>query len=203
MRILMLGNSFTIVNNMPSMLSNLTGAEVVQHTRGGARLAEQLNSKTKMGAKTLVALETEKWDYVVLQEMSNGPITSKESFLKNVALLCEQIRANGATPILYATWAYQKGGKQLQSFGMDYDEMCQKMYVAYHEAADQNRTLIADVGKRFYEIADQQDIFAEDGCHPNVLGSQIAVQVIADVILADQDKSKDTIMEIAADENDT
>ena len=49
MRILMLGNSFTFVNNMPSTLAELTGAEVVQHTRGGARLAEQLNPKTKMG----------------------------------------------------------------------------------------------------------------------------------------------------------
>lgn len=203
MRILMLGNSFTFVNNMPFMLSNLTGAEVVHHTRGGACLAEQLNPKTHLGGLTQAALKNKKWAYVILQEMSNGPITAKESFLKNVRLLCEKIRSNGATPILYATWAYQKGGKQLKSFGMDYDEMYQKMYETYHEAADQNGALIADVGKRFYEIADQKDIFAEDGCHPNTLGSQIAAQVIADVILADQAKSKDTIVEIAADENDT
>lgn len=123
MRILMLGNSFTFVNNMPSTLAELTGAEVVQHTRGGARLAEQLNPKTKMGGLTQAALENEKWDYVILQEMSNGPITAKESFLKNVHLLCEKIWENGATPVLYATWAYKRGGKQLQSFGMDYDEM--------------------------------------------------------------------------------
>ena len=203
MRILMLGNSFTFANNMPSTLADLTGAEVIQHTRGGARLAEQLNPKTQLGSLTQTALENKKWDYVILQEMSNGPITAKESFLKNVRLLCKKIRSNGATPILYATWAYQKGGKQLQSFGMDYDEMYQKMYEACHEAADQNGALIADVGKRFYEIADQKDIFAEDGCHPNALGSQIAAQVIADVIQADQAKSKDTIVEIAADENDT
>lgn len=35
------------------------------------------------------------------------------------------------------------------------------------EAADRNEALIADVGKRFYEEAAKQDIFAEDGCHPN------------------------------------
>ena len=108
MRILMLGNSFTFYNDMPSMLAELTGAEVVHHTRGGARLAEQLNPETQMGAKTLEALEKEAWDYVVLQEMSNGPITSRESFLNSVASLCEKIRAAGATPILYATWAYRK-----------------------------------------------------------------------------------------------
>ena len=111
MRILMLGNSFTFANNMPETLANLIDAEVVQHTRGGARLAEQLNPNTKMGGMTQAALENEKWDYVILQEMSNGPITSRESFLNNTALLCERIRANGAVPVLYATWAYQKVGK--------------------------------------------------------------------------------------------
>ena len=48
----MLGNSFTFANNMPKTLANLIDAEVVQHTRGGARLAEQLNPDTKMGGMT-------------------------------------------------------------------------------------------------------------------------------------------------------
>lgn len=34
MRILMLGNSLTFANDMPRMLAELTGAEVVHHTRG-------------------------------------------------------------------------------------------------------------------------------------------------------------------------
>lgn len=178
----MLGNSFTFTNNMPAALAHLTGAEVVHHTRGGARLAEHLNPSTRMGSRTQAALRDEKWDYVILQEMSNGPITSRESFLKNTATLCEQIRSNGATPILYATWAYQRGGKQLADFGMDYDEMYQRMYEAYHEAAEQNHALIADVGKRFYELSDKQDLYAEDGCHPNEAGSRIAAEVIAAVI---------------------
>ena len=100
MHILMLGNSFTFYNDMPSMLAELTCAEVVHHTRGGARLAEQLNPETQMGAKTLEALEKESWDYVILQEMSNGPITTRESFMNSVSSLCEKIRAAGATPIL-------------------------------------------------------------------------------------------------------
>ena len=156
MRILMLGNSFTFYNDMPSMLAELTGAEVVHHTRGGARLAEQLNPETQMGAKTLEALEKEAWDYVVLQEMSNGPITSRESFLNSVASLCEKIRAAGATPILYATWAYRKDCDKLEEMGLEYDVMAAQLSEAYHEAADQNEALIAEVGKRFYEQAGRQ-----------------------------------------------
>lgn len=76
MRILMLGNSFTFTNHMPQTLAGLTGAEVVCHTRGGARLSEHLNPSTKLGAQTQAALRDEHWDYVVLQEMSHGPMTS-------------------------------------------------------------------------------------------------------------------------------
>ena len=62
MRILMLGNSFTSTSHMPQMLAELTGAEVVHHTRGGARLSEQLNPKTRLGAQTQAALRNEHWD---------------------------------------------------------------------------------------------------------------------------------------------
>ena len=81
MRILMLGNSFTTANDLPAQLAALTGAEVVCHTRGGARLSEHLNPGTRLGARTQAALAGEHWDYVVLQEMSHGPCTSPGSFL--------------------------------------------------------------------------------------------------------------------------
>ena len=182
MRILMLGNSFTFTNNMPQMLADLTGAEVVHHTRGGARLSEQLNPCTRLGSQTQAALQKEKWDYVVLQEMSHGPITAPKSFFSSVEQLCRQIRANGAVPILFATWTYQKGGAKLTDKGWDYDEMAQKLSEAYHKAARDNNALIADVGNRFYELSHAQSLYAADGVHPNEAGSHIAAEPIAAVI---------------------
>ena len=151
MRILMLGNSFISTNHMPQMLANLTGAEVVHHTRGGARLSDQLNPGTRQGSQTQAVLQKEKWDYVVLQEMSHGTITSPKSFFASVERLCRQIRANGAVPMLFATWAYQRGGAKLTEKGWDYDEMAHKLSEAYHNAARDNNALIADVGNGFYE----------------------------------------------------
>ena len=182
MRILMLGNSFTFTNNMPQTLAELTGAEVVHHTRGGARLSEYLNPKAKLGARTQAALQDEHWDYVVLQEMSHGTMTSPKSFFASVEQLCKQIRENGAIPILYATWAYQKGGAMLTAKGWDYDEMACKLSEGYQKAARENHALIADVGRRFYELSDTQDLYAADGVHPNELGSHIAAQTLAAVI---------------------
>lgn len=178
----MLGNSFTSTNNMPQMLAKLTGAEVVCHTRGGARLAEHLNPATRLGARTQTALKAEKWDYVILQEMSNGPITSPERFLNSVEKLCQLIRKNGAVPILYATWAYRNNCAKLTAMGMEYDEMFQRMHDGYHRAAEKNNALIADVGQRFYELADTQNLYANDGVHPNEHGARIAAETIATVI---------------------
>ena len=186
MRILMLGNSFTFANDMPAMLAELTGAEVVHHTRGGARLAEQLNPDTKNGARTKSALENEFWDYVILQEMSKGPVTSRKAFLKNVGRLCSWIREEGAIPLLFATWAYQKEGPYMAEMDMSYDRMAESLHDAYREAADENDALIAEVGQKFYALADSMALYAEDGKHPSELGSRIAAQTIAEVIKADQ-----------------
>ena len=182
MCILMLGNSLTFANDMPQMLAALTGAEVVHHTRGGARLSEQLNPATRLGAQTQAALAGEHWDYVVLQEMSHGPISSPKSFFSSVAQLCEQIRASGAAPVLYATWAYQKGSAKLAAKSWDYDAMSLALSEAYRQAARENRALLADVGRQFYELADTQNLYAPDGVHPSELGSHIAAETIASVI---------------------
>lgn len=183
MRILMLGNSFTFTHDLPRLLAGLTGAQVVHHTRGGARLAEHLNPNTRLGALTQAALKEQRWDYVVLQEMSHGPLTAPRSFFASTAQLCGQIRENGAVPVLYATWAYQKGGARLAAKGWDYDEMARGLAEAYRRAARENDALLAEVGQRFYELAGSRALYAADGVHPSEEGARLAAAVLAEVIL--------------------
>ena len=52
--------------------------------------------------------------------------------------------------------------------------MARTLSEAYHRAAQENDTLIADVGRRFYEWTDPQAFYAADGVHPSELGSHIA-----------------------------
>lgn len=191
MRILMLGNSYTSANHLPLMLAEMTGTEVVAHTRGGARLAEQLNPATKLGNKTLKALHDEKWDYVIVQEMSNGPITSKEKFMTNLSKLCGLIRKNGAIPVLFATWAYEKNGKQLKKFGMEYKEMICSMKETFREAAKRTSCLLADVTTAFEQQAETVKLYAPDGSHPSETGSKLAARTIAKVIWNDQKRKKE------------
>lgn len=183
MKILMLGNSFTYFNEMDQILARLLDAEVVAHTRGGAYLAEQLDETTEMGIRTAKALAEEQWDYVVLQEYSNGPILEAEQFYHSVEALCEKIRKNGATPLLYATWAYHADAPKMADVGMNRDEMFDALYDAYHKAAKDNDALIADVGEAFRKVSATTELYDEqDRYHPNLEGSTLAAKVIAETI---------------------
>ena len=177
-RILMLGNSLTTANDMPRMLKELTGAEVVVHARGGARLAEHLNPKTRLGTATQQALAHERWDYVVLQEMSHGPATSKNAFLKAATALARQIRDAGAQPVIYATWAYAPSCPKYTKLGMTYEEMAIRMNDAFCVAAQETEACIAAVGERFTELSDLS-LYASDGVHPSEAGSRVAAEIIA------------------------
>jgi len=186
MRILMLGNSFTYFHDMPKILSALLPAQVVSQTRGGAFLADQINPEDEMGAQTLRLLKEEKWDYVVLQDHSRGPSHRKELFQQTVDQLCPLIRAAGAKPILYATWAYKEGTEKLASIDMTYAAFSDALYASYHEAAERNGALVADVGRAFDALRHLVSLYEDDDYHPSEVGSLLAAQAIARVIEQDQ-----------------
>lgn len=182
MRILMLGNSLTTANNMPQMLAKRLDAEVSVHARGGARLAEQLNPETKMGAQTIQALQENRYDYVVLQEMSHGPATAPECYKESVRVLAALIREADAEPVIYVTWAFRPGCEKLTKLGMDAVEMHRRMQETFTEIAAEYELPMANVGEAFRERGFPEDLYAPDGVHPSEAGSRIAAETIALVI---------------------
>ena len=121
MRILFLGNSFTFFNDLPDMVAEILNAEVGRNLRGGAYLSQHLDEADELCPITRKLLTEETWDYVVLQDQSRGPIEHSEDFRRAVDALCPMIRAAGAKPILYETWAYEEGTERLASTGMTFE----------------------------------------------------------------------------------
>lgn len=177
-RILMLGNSLTTANNMPQTLSELTGAQVVVHARGGASLAEQLNPNTRLGAATQAALAAGEFGYVVLQEMSHKPVTNPQAYRNAVDALCAWAHSAKALPVIYATWGYAADCPKLDALGLSYDQMATGMRTAFEEAALENGALLADPGRLFFARGDRQ-LWAADGVHPSPAGSRLAAECIA------------------------
>ena len=184
MRILMLGNSFTYFNNMHETLAALTGWEVVSHTRGGAYLCEHLDPTAELGAKTLPALQSERWDYVVLQEQSRAPYEKREQFLQSARELCLRIHSAGAVPVLYCTWAYRGGSQRLADTGLTYGQMRDALHESYLSAAKENGALLADVGWAFSSVREHADLYVPDDYHPSPVGSYLAAMTIAQRIRA-------------------
>lgn len=189
MRILFLGNSFTFYHDLPLLVKEMLSCEVQAHTRGGARLAEHLNPETEMGAKTLKALREEKWDYVVMQEQSFAPIGNFEAFLKSVKALCTLIKESGATPVLYATWAYREGTDKLSSTGLTYNEMADALRKNYYKAAEETGAFVADAGALFTKTRALITPYEPDNYHPSEAGTVLAASEIARVIRENEHKS--------------
>ena len=62
--------------------------------------------------------------------------------------------------------------------GKDIDSMTE----AFRIAARENDALLAEVGQRFYQLADTLNLYAADGVHPSEAGSRLAAETIAAVI---------------------
>ena len=182
MQILMLGNSLTTANDLPLLLGERLSADVAVHARGGARLAEPLNPKTRLGSLTQQALANESWDYVVLQESSNGPIVHRERFLEAAARLCERIHDADATPVMFSTWAYSPTCSKLEKMGVSRKEMHVQLANAYREAALVGNALVAEAGSAFFDHERPVELYRPDGVHPSAAGTALAVETIAQCI---------------------
>jgi hypothetical protein len=182
MRVLMLGNSLTSSNGLPERIAHLIGGEVVAHTRGGARLAEQLNPATRLGSRTTRSLAEEQWDFVILQEMSTGPARFRDRYLASVESLAEAARSAGAAPVIFATWPFREGSARLAKTGWDFDEMQELLHDAFETAARDNEARLADVGSAFARRRDPS-LYAPDGVHPSDAGADLAAGIIAEALL--------------------
>lgn len=189
MKILFLGNSFTFYHDLPEMVADLLQAEVKGNLRGGAYLHQHIDPADELCAITRKLLAEEKWDYVVLQDQSQGPITHPEEFSRAVAALSEMTRAAGGVPVLYETWAYEEGSETLASTGMAFFEMQQKLSAGYRAAAEANQALLAPVGQVFAAARRAAQLYdAADHYHPSPEGSRLAAEMIAATIQMHQAK---------------
>jgi len=98
MNVLFIGNSHTYINSMPRILLALVEAEnrgfelsVDQSTGRGVSLEWHLNHPA-----TREMIKSRRWDYVVLQDRSGGPLEELELFQWHAGLLDMEIRKQGA-----------------------------------------------------------------------------------------------------------
>jgi len=107
MNVLFIGNSHTYLHYMPQMLGELAQAadssiqlNIDQITGEGAGLQWHWNNQPSREK-----IRSGRWDWVVLQDRSGGPLEELESFRTHARRLDEEIRRQGAKTVFYMTWA--------------------------------------------------------------------------------------------------
>ncbi len=191
-KVLFLGNSYTYVNDLPTILQNLAntnGHTLIkdQSTPGGCTLNGHTNNNTSMNK-----IKQGAWDFVILQAQSqepSWPISQIESQVFPYAkILCDTIKQyNPCAEILFFdTWGRKNGDAQNCAVWppvCTFEGMNNRLLAGYYMMAEQNQASMSPVGiawriAREDGIMDDMDLYTGDGSHPSAYGSYLAACVM-------------------------
>ena len=120
------------------------------------------------------AIKATRWDYVVLQDRSGGPLEEPGSFVRHAGLLDAEIRKQDARTIFYMTWA-NRLRPETQAVVAD----------AYGMMAHELGALLAPVGLAWeviHRLDPGLDLYHTDGRHSNPIGSYLTACVFYSVL---------------------
>lgn len=185
-KVLFLGNSYTSVNNLPSMVKEMavsTGDELVfdSNTPGGARLMDHASNTTSLNK-----IKAENWDYVVLQGQSQETAFPEGQLQNEVypfaETLVDSIRSNNSCsqPLFYMTWGRENGDANNcpnAPWFCEYETMDSVIRKTYIFMAQENEALLAPAGAVWRNLRTNHpniDLYSSDGSHPSAAGSYAA-----------------------------
>ena len=166
--VLFIGNSFTYYNDLPAMIAALAregGHKFVyqSETPGGCTFEKHWKD-----GKALIAINSRKWDFVVLQENSKRPFDAKDLMFEYGQKLNAEIIKQGGETLLYMTWAPPDSDKQ------------PVITSAYQELAKELNAMVVPVGIVWNTAVHEHPeigLFAEDNHHPSPAGTYLAACV--------------------------
>lgn len=184
-----IGNSYSFgVPEKFRKLAKSRGLKVrVGHsTYGGWTLAKHAEHSPTLGK-----LRNGKWDVVVIQEHSLTPARSERERQRDMdpALrhLVSEIRAVGATPMLYQTWGRRDGDSDLP--GDNFMAMNERIRNGYRAASENagGVTIVpaGDAWEREFTAGRGNDLYVDDGSHPSSFGNEVTAREFYRVIFGE------------------
>lgn len=180
--VLWIGNSYTYVNDLPTMTSQLAaslGDEITfdSKTNGGYTFANQAADPL-----TYTKIKSKSWDYVILQAQSQEPSFPTSQVNSNTLPYAEQLAdsvyANRYCSQVhyYMTWGRQNGDAQWDSIN-SFNKMNGRLRDAYLRFMDSTEASVSPVGSAWRYVRDNYpsiNLYQADGSHPSVEGSYLA-----------------------------
>lgn len=180
--VLFIGNSFTFMNNMPTMFRDIAISKgknvyVDSVVEGG----KDLNYHSSQ-AITYEKIKSRKWDYVILQGHSNEFAQPDTKVEKNTLPFAEKIvdsiRSNSPCTqlVLYMTWGYKNGNSKWSPIA-SYDSMQYRIKLQYLRFADLLDAKVSPVGEVWKSVRANYsgiNLYNPDNQHPSEVGSYLS-----------------------------
>lgn len=185
-RVLFLGNSYTGVNNLPSLTQQVTASTgntliIDSNTPGGHTFQGHSTNAT-----SIQKIQLGNWDFVVLQEQSQIPsfpigYVTTNCYPYATSLNSTILQYNPcAETVFYMTWGRENGDSQncathppvCTYVGMD--NLLSERYI---EMANSNNAIISPAGAVWRYLRTNHptlNLYSGDGSHPSILGSYAA-----------------------------
>lgn len=184
-KVLFVGNSYTEVNDLPNMVSDIAnslGDRLVyeSNTPGGCTFSQHCQNRS------MELIRRGGWDAVVLQEQSQYPAFPDEQVQREVFPYAQQLveavyaASPCAEPMFYMTWGRKYGdehnGRIFPPIG-SYEGMDSLLALRYRMMADQNDASLCPVGRVWHYLRDNHpeiELYQPDNSHPSVSGTYAA-----------------------------
>ena len=181
-KVLFIGNSYTSVNDLPTMVSNIAvsfGDVLIKdsQTPGGTTLSTHAGNAT-----TYTKINSNLWDYVVLQAQSQEPSFSDgqvdSQTLPYAMQIADSVYANNfcSKVMMYMTWGRENGDPQWAPIST-FNGMNTRLRNAYLRMADSVQGSVSPVGSAWRVVRELDptiQLYTGDGSHPTAAGSYLA-----------------------------
>jgi hypothetical protein len=184
-RVLLVGNSYTMHHSLHSMLQKLAAqveggprmtVDAVAH--GGYSLSNHLRT-----GQALTRIRAGHYTHVVLQGHSMSAVDHPDKLIADAKRFKQAIDASSSQTVFYATWARSpevrlyRTHKSVRSFA----QMSMLVSSTYFELSSLLRAGLAPVGSAFERALVEHPrlgLWGSDGSHPSVAGSYMAACVL-------------------------
>lgn len=196
-KILFVGNSQTLHNNLSTTFVNIVDAQghkssVYELSRGYYSLKRFADTQDLAGAMLNKVLAQNAWDFVVLQEDTNVVFSSsEEEMYPSARVLDEKIKASGGQTTFFMTWAPKNGIKD----GMK-NQKCEDVQSVlaenYITIADELDGLLIPAGVGFMRckaLHPEIELWDKDGRHSSPEGTYLAACIIYSTVFQESPES--------------
>lgn len=193
-RVLFIGNSYTHVNDLPSVLTDVAASqnqrlECQMHAPGGARFFNHL-----FNSEVLNLIRHGDWDFIVLQGQSQEVAFPDGQFFSEVYPDAKGLDSLAKTynpdarVLFYMTWGYRYGDPTNCPYYppfCTFETMGERLKTNYTLMASDFRSDVAPVGAAWLNSWRQDStvvLHSSDNSHPNINGTYLAACCFYDIM---------------------